>query len=317
MGAWRTKRKQPWKMVLLVTGFTTQRSALGFEWHWTYSDRSTILRDLHTKLPGAKKKLRAKVRLVYEMLNKDPWRRLPLQLVWLDMTYGSYTGDCPSIPKQMRLHETSLEDLVFSEGEDSDEAEGEGMEGRQEEEDEVEEERLADLKRKRASLGKNGEFNDFSITGDSFNNPSNDNGLVGAPSTTTVWIDTENEREEKEDEDTRDEVGKSNFNDTECSLCHQLLVEDSGKVATCTQPSCTMAAHLICLAAHFVHYETPYASAKAGESLQKLIPTRGHCPLCYRGMQWIEVVRAVRKRYSLPDTSKKKKRRKRKNDGVA
>lgn len=85
-GAWRTSRKGPWDMALIIHGFPNEISALRFEWAWQHPDRSR-------RLSHVGKKVRTETRFAYafrvvsHMLRAVPWVRLPLTIQWLIEDY--------------------------------------------------------------------------------------------------------------------------------------------------------------------------------------------------------------------------------------
>mmetsp|Transcript_3978 Transcript_3978/g.5872 ORF Transcript_3978/g.5872 Transcript_3978/m.5872 type:complete len:307 (+) Transcript_3978:235-1155(+) len=78
-GAWQTKRKRPWSMMVYVHGFPNKRVGLQFEWAWQNPRRSRFLKRIYAgKRPpyGVKGKLQ----ILHEMLNVLPWKKYPLHV---------------------------------------------------------------------------------------------------------------------------------------------------------------------------------------------------------------------------------------------
>lgn len=65
-------------MVCIVHGFPNSVSALRFEWAWQNPHKSKRLRDLFIQKKGDKNEapFDFKIRIVSNMLNVDPWKRL-------------------------------------------------------------------------------------------------------------------------------------------------------------------------------------------------------------------------------------------------
>ncbi len=85
-GATKTSRKRPWHMVLVVYGFCSQNAALRFEWAWQNPKVSLLTREAVAALEhvGNKDHVRAKLRVVYEMLSTwlgacEMWRLTRIQ----------------------------------------------------------------------------------------------------------------------------------------------------------------------------------------------------------------------------------------------
>lgn len=89
-------------MVLVVYGFPTKKEALVFEWHWQQPFKSKIMRDtaraLQEQKLGNQWKLRFKIRLLFEMLQINPWNRFPLAIQWLGRNPTNTVGLFPSLP---------------------------------------------------------------------------------------------------------------------------------------------------------------------------------------------------------------------------
>jgi len=85
-GAWKTNNKGPWDMVLVVHGFPNDVAALRFEWAWQNPLKSRRLRHVSRKLPR-ESALKYRFRVMSEMLRVGPWKRLPLTIQWLNISY--------------------------------------------------------------------------------------------------------------------------------------------------------------------------------------------------------------------------------------
>lgn len=82
-GAWKTSKRGPWSMVMIVHGFPNDVAALRFEWAWQHPQRSRRLNHLQKKAPR-EKTYDYNLRILAEMLRTGPWNRLPLTVRWLD-----------------------------------------------------------------------------------------------------------------------------------------------------------------------------------------------------------------------------------------
>ncbi|KAJ1481931.1 hypothetical protein T484DRAFT_1898657 [Baffinella frigidus] len=82
-GARKTKYWRPWEMVMFVCGFPSKIAALQFEWAWQNPKKSRHVWAAAQKLSsvGPPYKLKAKVRILFEMLRLKPWSLYPLR-VW-------------------------------------------------------------------------------------------------------------------------------------------------------------------------------------------------------------------------------------------
>eukprot|EP00211_Chloroparvula_japonica_P008626 CAMPEP_0119153258 /NCGR_PEP_ID=MMETSP1310-20130426/48965_1 /TAXON_ID=464262 /ORGANISM="Genus nov. species nov., Strain RCC2339" /LENGTH=149 /DNA_ID=CAMNT_0007145695 /DNA_START=55 /DNA_END=501 /DNA_ORIENTATION=- len=100
-GARRTSAKRPWEMVLVVEGFPTNLTALRFEWAWQNPHRSNVLKHIRLTRAGGKRKLKEKIMYLHEMLNVNPWRRLPLTVHWLTSEYDAFKSACKEVPSHM------------------------------------------------------------------------------------------------------------------------------------------------------------------------------------------------------------------------
>ncbi|CAN4093288.1 unnamed protein product [Withania somnifera] len=120
MGAWRTKKKRPWEMVLCIYGFPTNISALQFEWAWQHPVESRAVRQTAAsfKTLGG---VANKIKLAYTMLTLPEWQSLNLTVNFFSTKYKMHSAVCPSLPEHMRVQVRALDELPCYTGIDRDE----------------------------------------------------------------------------------------------------------------------------------------------------------------------------------------------------
>lgn len=109
-GAWRTKRKRPWEMVLCIYGFPTNIAALQFEWAWQHPVESLAVRKAAASFKSLSG-LANKIKLAYTMLTLPPWQSLNLTVNLFSTKYRQHTSACPALPEQMRTQICSMDEL--------------------------------------------------------------------------------------------------------------------------------------------------------------------------------------------------------------
>lgn len=109
-GAWRTKRKRPWEMILCLHGFPSQVHALQFEWAWQHPLKSLAVREAASGLKPIRG-TSGKIKLLYTMLNLSEWRNMDLTINILSTKHIPFTKGCPTLPCQMQVRIGPLEDL--------------------------------------------------------------------------------------------------------------------------------------------------------------------------------------------------------------
>ncbi|KAJ0947756.1 putative GIY-YIG endonuclease [Helianthus annuus] len=115
-GAWRTKKKRPWEMVLCIHGFPTNVAALQFEWAWQHPVESLAVRNAAVgfKSLGG---LANKIKLAYTMLTLPAWNNLNLSVNFFSTKYTKHYAGCPTLPSHMRVHIRSMDELpCYTEG---------------------------------------------------------------------------------------------------------------------------------------------------------------------------------------------------------
>ncbi|KAF5744454.1 putative nuclease [Tripterygium wilfordii] len=127
-GAWRTKKRRPWEMVLCLYGFPTNVSALQFEWAWQHPTESLAVRQAAATFKSFSG-VANKIKLAYTMLNLPAWQSLNIRANYFSTKYTSHSAGCPSLPEHMKVHVCSMDDLpCYSEGNEC-VSEGEDNEG--------------------------------------------------------------------------------------------------------------------------------------------------------------------------------------------
>ena len=112
-GAWKTHKKRPWEMLLVLHGFPSQIVALQFEWAWQQPHMSKPVRDA-VRAAGLSERGDAsrKVKVLCEMLSVPPWSRYPLTLRWLKPeNEGNLLRGCRPLPANVRTAVGSVETI--------------------------------------------------------------------------------------------------------------------------------------------------------------------------------------------------------------
>ncbi|KAL2488552.1 Excinuclease ABC [Forsythia ovata] len=109
-GAWRTKKKRPWEMVLCIYGFPTNVAALQFEWAWQHPVESLAVRKAAVTFKSLSG-IANKIKLAYTMLTLPAWHSLKLTVNFFSTKYKVYTAGCPNLPAQMRIQVCSMDEL--------------------------------------------------------------------------------------------------------------------------------------------------------------------------------------------------------------
>ncbi|KAL0434929.1 UNVERIFIED_CONTAM: Structure-specific endonuclease subunit SLX12 [Sesamum radiatum] len=142
-GAWRTKRKRPWEMVLCIYGFPTNVAALqflrafylkvifllpitclpvkggelelaaryfSFEWAWQHPAKSLAVRAAAASFKSVSG-LANKIKLAYTMLTLPAWRSFNLTMNFFSTKYQIYIFGCPALPEQKRTQVRSMDEL--------------------------------------------------------------------------------------------------------------------------------------------------------------------------------------------------------------
>ncbi|XP_011080735.1 structure-specific endonuclease subunit SLX1 homolog 2 [Sesamum indicum] len=109
-GAWRTKRKRPWEMVLCIYGFPTNVAALQFEWAWQHPVKSLAVRVAAASFKSISG-LANKIKLAYTMLTLPAWQSLNLTMNFFSTKYQIYISGCPTLPEQQRTQVRSMDEL--------------------------------------------------------------------------------------------------------------------------------------------------------------------------------------------------------------
>ncbi|KAL6292855.1 hypothetical protein ACE6H2_000997 [Prunus campanulata] len=103
-GAWRTKRKRPWEMVLCIYGFPTNVSALQFEWAWQHPIVSKAVRQAAASFKSLRG-LVSKIKLAYTMLTLPPWQRYHLIIFLMSgFMKGNEAMNSSTLPEETLLN---------------------------------------------------------------------------------------------------------------------------------------------------------------------------------------------------------------------
>ncbi|XP_048325088.2 uncharacterized protein LOC107411517 [Ziziphus jujuba] len=126
-GAWRTKKRRPWEMVLCIYGFPTNVSALQFEWAWQHPTESLAVRSAAASFKSLSG-IANKIKLAYTMLTLPSWQSMDLTINFFSTKYKIHSAGCPSLPKHMKVRVCPMDDLPCY---------GEGVESFSEKEDDL------------------------------------------------------------------------------------------------------------------------------------------------------------------------------------
>ncbi|XP_018485158.2 structure-specific endonuclease subunit SLX1-like [Raphanus sativus] len=136
-GAYRTKKKRPWEMVLCIYGFPTNVSALQFEWAWQHPRESLAVREAAAAFKSFSG-LATNIKLAYTMLSLPAWNSLNLTVNYFSSKYAHLGGLSPSLPPHMEVHVCPMDDLpCFAKEDDNsqEEEDEESLDSNEEEDD--------------------------------------------------------------------------------------------------------------------------------------------------------------------------------------
>ncbi|KAK4780127.1 hypothetical protein SAY87_016233 [Trapa incisa] len=109
-GAWRTKSKRPWEMVLYIYGFPTNVSALQFEWAWQHPRKSIAVREAAANFKSLSG-IAHKIKLAYAMLTLPSWHSMNITVNYFSTKYLNHSAGCMSLPKQMKVRICPMDEL--------------------------------------------------------------------------------------------------------------------------------------------------------------------------------------------------------------
>ncbi|XP_009141060.1 uncharacterized protein LOC103865032 [Brassica rapa] len=134
-GAYRTKKKRPWEMVLCIYGFPTKVSALQFEWAWQHPRESLAVREAAAAFKSISG-LASNIKLAYTMLSLPAWNSLNLTVNYFSSKYAHHGGLSPSLPPHMEVRVCPMDDLpCFTKEDNNSQQEDEDSPDSNEEED--------------------------------------------------------------------------------------------------------------------------------------------------------------------------------------
>ncbi|KAK0596121.1 hypothetical protein LWI29_012993 [Acer saccharum] len=116
-GAWRTKSRRPWEMVLCIYGFPTNVSALQFEWAWQHPMESLAVRQAAATFKSFSG-VANKIKLAFTMLNLPNWQSLNITVNYFSTKYSSHSAGCPSLPEHMKVQVCAMDELRCYSGSD-------------------------------------------------------------------------------------------------------------------------------------------------------------------------------------------------------
>ncbi|KAE9598904.1 hypothetical protein Lal_00022685 [Lupinus albus] len=109
-GAFRTKKKRPWEMVMCIYGFPTNVSALQFEWAWQHPAKSLAVRKAAAGFKSLSG-LANSIKLAYTMLTLPSWQSMNITVNFFSTKYMNHCAGCPTLPGHMKVKIGSMDEL--------------------------------------------------------------------------------------------------------------------------------------------------------------------------------------------------------------
>ncbi|XP_057953297.1 structure-specific endonuclease subunit slx1 [Malania oleifera] len=114
-GAWWTKSKRPWEMVLCIYGFPNNVSALQFEWAWQHPTESLAVREAALSFKSLSG-IANKIKLAFTMLTLPAWQGQKLTVNFFSTKYKKHSAGCPGLPEHMKALICPMDELPCYEG---------------------------------------------------------------------------------------------------------------------------------------------------------------------------------------------------------